>query len=148
MAAVRFGVIADGLHDRNSDVDVNDDLCEDFRSSAEMAGSIGRQSYGFDASYDDDDDVSIATENTEDREERFPAFERSCWVEIRVIYITRDPVSRQRIVLVDHVQEEDERYRYVRDQLARSKRERLSVDNPTIDCPSLHLAYDHLEERL
>ncbi|KAF3103490.1 hypothetical protein TWF102_003680 [Orbilia oligospora] len=148
MAAVRFGVIADGLHDRNSDVDVNDDLCEDFRSSAEMAGSIGRQSYGFDASYDDDDDVSIAIENTEDREERFPAFERSCWVEIRVIYITRDPVSRQRIVLVDHVQEEDERYRHVRDQLARSKRERLSVDNPTIDCPSLHLAYDHLEERL
>ncbi|KAF3259135.1 hypothetical protein TWF217_005276 [Orbilia oligospora] len=41
MAAVRFGVIADGLHDRNSDVDVNDDPCEDFRSSAEMAGSIG-----------------------------------------------------------------------------------------------------------
>ncbi|KAF3288753.1 hypothetical protein TWF970_005809 [Orbilia oligospora] len=154
IAAVRFSVIVDGLHSKNSDVDVNDDPCEDFRSSAEMAESI---SYGFDASYDDDDDVSIATENTEDREERFPVFERSSGVGIRVIYITRDPVSRQRIVLVDHIQEEDERYRYVRDRLARSKREGVSVDSLTIDCPSitemdlrarLHLAYDHLEERL
>ncbi|KAF3198048.1 hypothetical protein TWF679_002407 [Orbilia oligospora] len=157
MAAVGFGVGADGQHNQNPDVDVDDFSCEDFRSPAEMAESIGRQSYGFDASYDDDDDVSIATENTEDREERFPVFERSSGVGIRVIYITRDPVSRQRIVLVDHVQEEDERYRYVRDRLARSKREGVFVDSLTIDCPSitemdlrarLHLAYDHLEERL
>ncbi|KAK6504464.1 hypothetical protein TWF506_002659 [Arthrobotrys conoides] len=155
VAVSESAVVADGQHKgSNAHRSISVAREENLRSF------VTRQNYGYDATYDDDDNISIATENTEDREDaegRFPVFERSTGVGVRVIYITRDPVSRQRIVLVDHVQEEDERYRYVRDRLARSKSEGISVDSLTIDCPSitetdlrarLHLAYDHLEERL
>ncbi|KAK6532644.1 hypothetical protein TWF281_006825 [Arthrobotrys megalospora] len=100
---------------------------------------------------------SKSQEITEEDINDLPVFERSARIGIRVIYITRDPNTGDRIPLVDYVQEEDERYRYVRDELARGRENRSIVDSVSIDCPRikqndlkarLHLAYDNLEERL
>ncbi|KAK6343138.1 hypothetical protein TWF718_008511 [Orbilia javanica] len=160
LALAEYGLVADSQQNRVDDV-------SDDGGSREHPHSISRLAYGYDAAHDDDgnhdiyddacDDASTTTEDTEeDHDERFPVFERSTGAGIRAIYVTRDPESRERIVLVDYVQEEDERYRYVRERLASNKRPVLSVNSLTIDCLSiseielkarLHLAYDNLERR-
>ncbi|KAK6335747.1 hypothetical protein TWF730_003125 [Orbilia blumenaviensis] len=100
---------------------------------------------------------SSSTKIPEEDIRKLPVFERSQYTGIRVIYAARDPDTNDRVYLVDHVQEEDERYRYARDTLARSREEGLDVDSIMIDCPTvklgdlkarLHLAYDNLQQRM
>ncbi|KAK6538503.1 hypothetical protein TWF694_010085 [Orbilia ellipsospora] len=85
------------------------------------------------------------------------AFERSNGEGIRVIYVTRDPKTNERVPLVDYVREEDERYPFVQDMIEKGNEGGNAADSLTVDCPQvglrelrdrLNMAYDHMEERL
>ncbi|KAK6505847.1 hypothetical protein TWF481_007737 [Arthrobotrys musiformis] len=76
------------------------------------------------------------------------------------LMVTMVPVTHPQLPILrkkSTVQEEDERYPYVRDVLARSREEGAVANSITIDCPSvdeldlrarLHLAYDNLGKRI
>ncbi|KAF3902912.1 hypothetical protein AA313_de0209428 [Arthrobotrys entomopaga] len=94
---------------------------------------------------------------SEEDASKLPVFERSNGEGIRVIYVTRDPSTKEPIPLVDYVQEEDERYPFVRDMIEKGSEGGTPADSLTVDCPQvgqeelrdrLNMAYDHLEERV